>query len=130
MREQRSFSEILDGPNNLWEREEEKFTPDNKVGWSLCNTLSTKPLNDREREFVASLMRQILRRRSRFLPSLKQVAWLRAIWWKYQPGEAKPRAKEAVRAARSAIAEMQERRSQRGLRWLEEREAAERERKV
>jgi hypothetical protein len=43
-----------------WIREGDKFAADNKLGWSLCNTLSTKPLTVRERDFVASLMRQIL----------------------------------------------------------------------
>ena len=38
-----TFNSMLDRP---WEPEPEKFTDDNKTGWTMLNQLSTKPLSE------------------------------------------------------------------------------------
>jgi hypothetical protein len=61
-----------------------KLTSDNKIGLILCNRLVIKPLSTREREFVSSIMRQILDKPAKFKLSEKQAAWLGDIWERKQ----------------------------------------------
>jgi hypothetical protein len=57
-----------------------KLKPDNKTGMIICNRLMAKPLREKEREFVSSVMRQILARPECFTLSPKQYRWLSDIW--------------------------------------------------
>jgi hypothetical protein len=57
-----------------------KLKPDNKTGMIICNRLMTRPLREKDREFVSSVMRQILARLEGFTLSPKQYRWLQDIW--------------------------------------------------
>jgi hypothetical protein len=57
-----------------------KLKPDNKTGMIICNRLMVKPLREKEREFVSSVMRQIMARPESFQLSEKQARWLQDIW--------------------------------------------------
>ncbi len=61
-----------------------EFKSDNKKGMFLCNMLMVKKLNDREREFITSIQRQILDRPTKFKLSKKQALWLADIWARYK----------------------------------------------
>jgi hypothetical protein len=57
-----------------------ELSHDNKLGLWMCNQLADKPLRKRERIFVTSLMRQVLRNPLTFRLSEKQRDWLGKIW--------------------------------------------------
>jgi hypothetical protein len=57
-----------------------KLDPDNKQGLILCNRLIAKPLKEKDRVFVSSIMKQILERPKGFRLSAKQHNWLRDIY--------------------------------------------------
>jgi hypothetical protein len=57
-----------------------KLKPDNKTGMIICNRLMTKALREKDREFVSSVIRQILARPEGFTLSPRQYQWLREIW--------------------------------------------------
>jgi hypothetical protein len=57
-----------------------KLKPDNKTGMIICNRLMAKPLREKDREFVSSVMRQILARPERFALSPRQYRWLSDLW--------------------------------------------------
>jgi hypothetical protein len=56
-----------------------KVSKDNKVGLILCNQLAVKDLRPRDREFVNSIMRQVIDRPTKFRLSEKQHGWLKDI---------------------------------------------------
>jgi hypothetical protein len=63
------------------------LTQDNKRGMIACNRMLTSPrLRERDREFVNSVMRQILARPGEFALSVKQHKWFEDLWRRVNAG--------------------------------------------
>ena len=60
-----------------------QLKPKNKELLEACHRISVKRLEDKDRDFINSLMRQTIHDPEGFDISEKQMSWLRDIWHRY-----------------------------------------------
>jgi hypothetical protein len=62
-----------------------QFKPDHKTGMALCQKLLKKNMREKDKEFVNSILQQILDKPLAFEMSDKQGQWMSDIYARYIP---------------------------------------------